>query len=156
MIHIKHGCTRRGSVSKLYKVWAAIKQRCCNPRNPKFKNYGGRGIQMEADWRDNYVAFAFFVENALGPRPEGRSLDRIDNDKGYLKGNLRWGTPAQQNSNKRTNRFVDFEGQSLTVAQFSRLIGVNKRRALYHLNKGRTPAQIAERYGYCVKLSAAA
>ena len=63
-----------------------------------------------------------------------------------------WGASAQQNSNKRTNRFVDFEGQALTVTQFSRLIGVNKRRTLYHLNKGGTRAQIAGRFGFYYKV----
>ena len=71
MTHTKHGCTRRGSVARLYKVWAAIKQRCCNPNNRKFKNYGGRGLQMEDGWQDNYIAFAMYIEAVLGPKATG-------------------------------------------------------------------------------------
>lgn len=90
---IKHG----ESHTRRYKTWAGIIQRCTNPRNQAFRNYGGRGITVCEKWR-TYEGFAEDVP----PAPEGDfSLDRIDNDKGYEPGNVRWATPKMQRSNQR-------------------------------------------------------
>ena len=72
---------------------AAAKQRCTNPNNPGYKNYGARGIQ----WRITYKALLA----EIGQRPDGCSLDRIDNDGHYESGNIRWATRKQQNANRR-------------------------------------------------------
>jgi hypothetical protein len=61
----------------------------------------GRGIRLHESWRDNFAAFAMYGENVLGDRPEGMTLDRIDNDRGYVPGNLRWATASQQRLNQR-------------------------------------------------------
>lgn len=80
-----------------YKCWISMKQRCDNPRDKKFPNYGGRGISYDATWSD----FKTFCE-AVGPRPEGTSLDRFPNNDGnYEKGNVRWATPTEQANNRR-------------------------------------------------------
>jgi hypothetical protein len=80
-----------------YKCWISMKQRCDNPRDKKFPNYGGRGISYDATWSD----FKTFCE-AAGPRPEGTSLDRFPNNDGnYEKGNVRWATPTEQANNRR-------------------------------------------------------
>jgi hypothetical protein len=80
-----------------YCIWYGMIRRCCNPRDPAFPSYGGRGIGVSARWRDDFMAF--FAD--IGPRPSlGHSLDRLDNLRGYEPGNCRWATRSQQQRNK--------------------------------------------------------
>lgn len=82
-----------------YKSWNAMKQRCNNPKNPQYKDYGGRGITYVDKWE----SFKGFYED-MGKRPEGTTLDRIDVDKNYCKENCRWATRKQQQHNQRIHK----------------------------------------------------
>ena len=92
----------------LYGVWNGIIDRCTDPRNPSYGNYGGRGITVCERWRDPWL-FVADIEHEIGPRPEGRykngralySLDRKDNDGNYEPGNVQWSTTSQQVINQR-------------------------------------------------------
>lgn len=77
-----------------YVAFMAASQRCNNPNNPGFKNYGGRGIKFLFD------SFEQFIKE-VGPRPDNHSLDRINNDKHYERGNVRWATRKEQILNRR-------------------------------------------------------
>ena len=85
----------------LYNAWSSIKQRCYNKKLKSYKNYGGRGLSMYKPWLNNYVLFKNWILTNLGERPEGYSLDRINNDRGYMPNNLRWATKKQQVNNSR-------------------------------------------------------
>ncbi len=90
--------TRRGKPE--YTAWQSMIRRCHgrNVCERDWKNYGGRGITVCDEWRDSYESFL----SHIGPRPAGKySLDRIDNDKGYLPGNVRWATWKEQADNRR-------------------------------------------------------
>ena len=105
---IKHGQSKRGARTAESKTWTSLKGRCLNPRNPEWHNYGGRGITVCDHWRDSFEQF--FAD--VGTRPDGLTLDRRDNNKGYLCpiccppiGNCRWTTQGVQNSNRRPEHF---------------------------------------------------
>ena len=81
---------------KIYGVWEGFIQRCTNKNNPRYENYGGRGIDVSEDW----LKFKNFY-NDMGDPPPNLTLDRKDNDKGYSKENCRWATLSQQGLNKQ-------------------------------------------------------
>jgi len=101
------GCLRRKhglSKTKLYQTWADIKQRCYSDLNQHWKWYGARGIKMYEGWIDDPVSFIQYVESLPDCHIAGLSLDRIENDRDYEPGNLRWASKEQQANNTRFNK----------------------------------------------------
>ena len=97
-----HGhCKKR--VSPTYKSWTSMKDRCNNLNADNYPRYGGKGVMVCDCWLNSFVAF---LED-MGIRPEGTTLDRIDNDGNYEPGNCRWSTTSVQNSNRRSYRHSD-------------------------------------------------
>lgn len=107
---------------RLYWVWAAMKGRCSNRRDPNYHNYGGRGIVVCEKWQ----TFAGFVAD-MAPRPAGALLDRIDNDGPYSPDNCRWTDRATQNANRRSCIYVDIDGERVTLKEACRRRGLRYR-----------------------------
>ena len=83
-----------------YKCWQQLKERCLNTKGKDYHRYGARGITVHPEWAESFEAFLAHI----GPRPAGfKSVDRINNAKGYEPGNVRWATPAMQSQNLRGN-----------------------------------------------------
>jgi hypothetical protein len=87
---------------RMHWVWVQIRQRCRNPANKDWRTYGGIGVRMFKPWDESFLAFWRYLQRALGPKPTPEhSLDRVDPTKGYMPGNLRWATRAEQTHNRR-------------------------------------------------------
>ena len=107
---------------KLYSVWASMKARCGCSTDKFFHNYGGRGIKVCDEWREDYRAFkAWAYENGYRP---GLWIDRIDNDGDYKPSNCRWATTKEQARNKRTTVFVEYMGNRMCLADAAELSGI--------------------------------
>jgi hypothetical protein len=93
----------RGGLTRhpLFGTWTLMVNRCHNPNAGNYRWYGERGITVHDEWRENPLSFVDYVEKNLGPRPDGMSLDRIDNDGDYEPGNIRWATQLEQVRNRR-------------------------------------------------------
>jgi hypothetical protein len=96
-----------------------MRQRCNNPNNPQWKDYGGRGITVR--WSS---LEAFFAD--VGERPPGLTIDRIDNDGDYMPGNVRWATRAEQQKNRRNPVFVEIEGEKHRLLDLAQQSGIDR------------------------------
>ena len=129
-----------------HNVWAQMKQRCFNPNHKRYLDWGGRGITICDRWKNSFNNFLA----DMGSRPTAKhSIDRIDNDGDYCPDNCRWATKAEQDNNRRSNRFITIDDDTLTIAQWENKMGFNKNVIQNRLNMGwseydavMTPVQI--------------
>lgn len=101
---LKHGHASNGTQTAIYTLWANIIRRCYNKNNENYKYYGERGITMHDQWRSNFEAFLTYILFYLGEKPPGMVIDRINNDRGYEPGNLRWTTHSESIKNRRPHK----------------------------------------------------
>lgn len=122
---IKHGLRKH----PLYNVYQYIKQRCYNINDKDYKNYGGRGIKVCDRWLES---FANFLED-MGERPTGMTIDRIDVNGNYCKENCKWSSLLEQNNNMRSNKYITYNNETLTYAEWSRKLGGNSSLVSYRI-----------------------
>ena len=116
---VTHGHSSAAKRSPTYVSWHCMKQRATNPNDINAKHYTQRGITVCERW----LKFKNFLED-MGERPEGMSLDRIDNNKGYEPSNCRWASQREQMRNRRTNVFIEYNGKRQTVREWSIELGI--------------------------------
>lgn len=118
------GAWTTASTSKLragHRAWCAIKGRCLNPRHKQYAAYGGRGVQICDRWRESFGKFLADLGRRLSSE---HSIDRIDNDRGYFPGNVRWATRNEQQQNRRSNVRVTVDGVTKCATEWARLNGL--------------------------------
>ena len=112
-----------------YDTYIHMIYRCYDPKCSQYKHYGGRGIRVCDRWNyyklDEGEGLRNFLED-MGPKPEGMTLDRIDNDGDYSPENCRWATQEQQNNNTRRNVYLTYKGETMSMSQWSRKTGIPK------------------------------
>jgi hypothetical protein len=106
---------------KLYQIWLAMKGRCRNVRNKNYDRYGGRGISVCARWLEGFQNFL----DDVGERPEGTSLDRINNDGNYEPSNCRWVNQKIQGENRCTTRFIEYGGLKLNISDWAKRLRIH-------------------------------
>jgi hypothetical protein len=113
-------------------------QRCENPNDDNYSNYGGCGVAVAPRWQrfDNFLA-------DMGERPAGKSLDRYPNPDGnYEPHNCRWATPKEQSNNRRNNHILELNGQRHTITEWSAIVGMPATTLFNRLNSGWTVEQV--------------
>lgn len=118
--HTKHGLCH----TRIYKIYKNIIQRCENPRRDHYKNYGGRGIKICEEWRNNPLSFyKWAVSNGY---QDWLTIDRIDVNGDYCPENCRWVDRKTQANNKRTNKCIFYKSERYTIAEFAEKFNINK------------------------------
>ena len=114
----KHGMTHTSE----WSIWHGIRKRCLCPTDQAYPRYGGRGVGLCKEWTESFEAFY----RDMGPRPAGKTVDRIDNNKGYSKENCRWVDWKTQSRNKRTNHLLTVDGVTKCITEWAEQTGIRK------------------------------
>lgn len=127
------GVARHGmSKSPEWGVWKGMRRRCSNPKDPRFVDYGGRGIRVCDRWQsfDNFIA-------DMGRRPAaGFDIDRTNNNGDYEPSNCRWVPRAVNLRNTRRNRRLTFRGETMTAAEWAKRLGLHTATLYSRLDYG--------------------
>ena len=114
-----------------YSIWNQMKTRCFNSNHVYFNKYGGRGITVCNEW----MLFENFF-NDMGLAPPKHTLERIDNNKGYSKENCKWATRKEQAVNRSSTKFLTFDGQTKSISDWAREIGIRIDTLHYRISRG--------------------
>lgn len=126
----KHGLTN----SRIMNIWIKMKGRCYNTNDMSYNNYGGRGIKVCDEWRNDVKSFyEWSIQNGYA---ENLTIDRIDVNGDYEPENCRWVDRKTQCNNQRNNHYVEYRGEKLTLAQVQDKYGVDQHRIACRLLRG--------------------
>lgn len=113
--------THQETGTRLYRIWGNMVNRCTNPNNPAWRNYGKRGISVCDEWKN----YEFFRDWALANGySDNLTIDRINNNDGYNPGNCRWVNTFVQANNTRRNHEITYDGETHTISEWARIKGI--------------------------------
>lgn len=123
------------SKSRTYRIWKAMKTRCCNPNTNDWNDYGGRGIAVCERWTNSFENFLA----DMGECPTTKhSIDRINNEGNYCPENCRWATTKEQTRNARSNHILNFNGKSMCIAEWAEHTGISDSKIRCRIRHGWT------------------
>lgn len=126
---------------KLYNTWRGMRARCYNKKDKSYKYYGGRGIEICQEWKDDYKAFKKWAyENGY---EEGLTIERKDTNKNYEPSNCCWKTMKEQSNNRRGNINVTYHGKTQTISQWADELGFNYDTLNYRIIEAGWPIEKA-------------
>lgn len=108
--------------ARLYRIWSNMKNRCTNPNADNYSFYGGRGITVCDEWGDDFITFRDWA--FANGYADNLTLDRINNDGNYCPENCRWETHLHQCNNTRRNHLLTFRGETHTISEWARIVGM--------------------------------
>ena len=120
------------NASRLYGIWLGMKTRCNNHKVDSYRLYGGRGIKVCEEWNDYLTFKKWALDNGYS---DELSIDRIDNDGDYCPQNCKWSTLIEQANNRRANHYLTFNGETKTMAQWAKIMGIKYHTLKYRINK---------------------
>ena len=119
--------------TRLYRIWSNMKTRCYNKNNKKYSRWGGRGIYVCNEWKNNFeVFYNWAIKSGYA---EDKTIDRIDNDGPYSPDNCRWTTFKVQANNTRKNVLITFNGETHTEAEWCNKLGIGRATLCYRLKR---------------------
>lgn len=125
--------THGQSDSRVYGIWRAMRSRCYLPSVKEYKNYGGRGITVCDEWRNDFQAFYdWAMANGYA---EDLTIERKDVNGNYEPSNCRWVTNKEQQNNKRNNHLLEYNGEIHTITEWSEITGIKKTTIERRINK---------------------
>lgn len=114
--------THGQSYTRLYTIWVGMKQRCYYRKHKHYSEYGGRGITVCNEWKNNFQAFHdWSIANGYS---DDLTIDRIDVNGIYSPENCQWVTQKEQNNNTRNNHFLEYNGEIHTISEWSKITGI--------------------------------
>lgn len=120
--------------TRIFHCWSAMKDRCYNKHNPAYKNYGGRGVTVCDEWLHDFQAF--YDWSMAHGYIDDLTIDRKDVNGNYCPENCRWITKDEQARNKRTNRYIEYNGERKTIAEWARISGIDRSILRGRIDRG--------------------
>ena len=136
-INLEANHSHKMSKTRPYEIWQGMKGRCYNPHNPRYDRYGGRGITVCDEWKEDFNAFyEWAVQNGYS---DDLTIDRIDNDKGYSPDNCRWATQEEQARNRESNIKITIGNATKTLKEWCEIFDLDYKKIVmrYHRNNYR-------------------
>lgn len=119
---------------RIYMIWFDMKRRCYQPQNKRYSHYGGRGIKVCGEWLHNFQAF--FDWSLAHGYQDNLTIDRVDRDGDYCPDNCRWADSITQANNKSNNHYITYQGETKTMMEWSRNLGMNYSTLRQRINSG--------------------
>lgn len=125
-INLEANHSHKMSGTRIYYIWQGMKKRCYNPHDARYDRYGGRGITVCDEWKTDFSAFYnWAMKNGYS---EELTIDRIDNDKGYIPENCRWATEKEQDNNRSTNIKIKIGNSERTLMEWCEIFKLDYRK----------------------------